>query len=114
MAGFDAHGNFGISYVSVPPSPAASGTSLKLRPGDIATFPSPPPFNIAVWPLNTVATRHCTAEVIRVTAVSGDTLTVLRKQEGECCSDSIVAGDQGRCCHHRQDRLSDIEEAIIG
>lgn len=87
----DAHKNFAISAVATAPSPATSGTSLVVTAGHGTRFPTPP-FNATVWP--TGATPNPTnAEIVRVTAISTDTLTITRAQESTTAR-SIVVGDQ--------------------
>lgn len=88
---FDQHENFAYSTVAVAPSPALSGTSLDLQPGDGALFPAAP-FNCTVWPAG-VAPLDSNAEIVRVTAKTGDTLTIVRTQEGSSAR-AIVVGDQ--------------------
>jgi hypothetical protein len=87
----DAHKNFAYSTVSTPPSPASSGTSLAVATGDVAKFPAPP-FNATVWPAGTQP-LSTNAEIVRVTAISTDTFTIARAQEGSTAR-AIVAGDQ--------------------
>lgn len=77
---FDAHSNFGYSYVAVAPVPANSGTSLQVGPGQGALFPAAP-FNCTVWPAGVIPLAS-NAEIIRVTAIVGDTFTIVRAQEG--------------------------------
>lgn len=77
---FDAHKNFAYGTVLTAPVPALSGTSIVLRAGDGAKFPAAP-FNVTVWPAS-VGPLAATAEIMRVTAIVGDTLTVSRAQEG--------------------------------
>ena len=87
----DQHKNFAISAVATAPSPASSGTSLVVTAGQGSRFPKPP-FNATVWPSG--ATPDPTnAEIVRVTVISTDTLTITRTQEGTSAR-SIVVGDQ--------------------
>lgn len=87
----DAHANFAISAVVTPPSPATTGTTLTVTTGQGARFPTPP-FNASVWASG--ATPDPTnAEIVRVTAVSTDTFTIIRGQE-QSTARSIVLGDQ--------------------
>jgi hypothetical protein len=88
---FDQHKNFAYSTVNAAPSPASSGTSLTVQTGDGAKFPTPP-FNATVWPVG-VAPLTTNAEIVRVTTVAGDTLTITRSQEASAAR-SIVTGDQ--------------------
>lgn len=87
----DAHKNFAYSNVATAPSPAASGTSLVVTAGDGAKFPTPP-FNATVWPVGLIPITS-NAEIVRCTALSTDTLTLTRAQEGSSAR-TIVAGDQ--------------------
>lgn len=89
--GFDAHKNFAYSTVATAPSPASSGTSLVVAAGQGALFPAVP-FNATVWPAGAQPTTT-NAEVVRVTAISTDTLTIIRQQEGTSAR-SVVVGDQ--------------------
>lgn len=87
----DAHKNFAYSAVATAPSPATSGTSLVVTSGDGAKFPTPP-FNATVWPTGANPTV-ANAEIVRVTAISTDTLTITRAQESSSAR-TVVAGDQ--------------------
>jgi len=80
MATFDDHKNLAIGYVWAAPSPALSGTSITLSPGAVANFPTAP-FNCTVYPSDQVPTV-ANAEIIRVTNIAGDVLTIVRAQEG--------------------------------
>lgn len=87
----DAHTNFAYSTVATAPSPATSGTSLVLATGGGALMPAVP-FNGTDWATNAQPTT-ANAEIVRVTAISGDTLTIVRAQEGSSAR-TIVIGDQ--------------------
>ena len=87
----DAHKNFAYSAVAVAPSPATSGTSLVVTTDDGTKFPTAP-FNAIVWPSGFIPSTT-NAEIVRVTAVSTDTLTITRTQESTTAR-TIVAGDQ--------------------
>ena len=77
---FDAHKNFAVSTVVVPPVPATSGTTLTVARGQGSRFPIPP-FNVVICPINAAPTP-VNAEIVRVIAVRGDTLVVIRGEEG--------------------------------
>lgn len=86
-----AHLNFAYSLVATAPSPATTGTSLIVTAADGVKFPAVP-FNVTIWitgaqPLTT------NAEVVTVTAVSTDTFTIVRAQEGSVAR-TVVIGDQ--------------------
>lgn len=88
---FDAHKNFSYGVVATAPSPASSGTSLVLTAGQGANFPTPP-FNATVWAAGAQPLAS-NAEIVRVTGISTDTLTITRAQESSSAR-SIVVGDQ--------------------
>jgi hypothetical protein len=89
MPTFDTHKNFATTTVTIAPSPAPSGTSLTVQDGSVfgAT-----PFNATVYPLgsNPLSTN---AEIVRVTNVSANTLTITRTQEGSLAR-NIIASDR--------------------
>ena len=84
---FDAHSNFALTRIAVAPVPADSGTALGVD--DASVFPAPP-FNVTVAPQNVLPTS-ANAEILRVTGIAGNTLTVSRAQEGSTAK-SIVIG----------------------
>jgi hypothetical protein len=86
----DAHANFARSTVATAPSPASSGTSLVVAAGEGAKFPAVP-FNATVWPTG-VDPLTTNAEIVRVTNISTDTLTITRTQESSSAR-TIVVGD---------------------
>lgn len=88
---FDAHTNLAYAFVATAPSPATSGTSLIVTASYGATLGTPP-FNMTVW-ASGVAPVTSNAEIVRVTAISTDTLTIIRAQEGTAAR-TIVIGDQ--------------------
>jgi len=83
--------NFAYSAIATAPSPATSGTSLVVTTGDGVKFPAVP-FNITIWPTGTNPLTT-NAEIATVTAISTDTLTIVRAQEGTTAR-SVVVGDQ--------------------
>lgn len=87
----DAHKNFAYSTVASAPSPASSGTSLVVAAGQGALFPTPP-FNASVWPVGTQPLTT-NAEIVRVTGIATDTLTIVRAQESTAAR-TVVVGDQ--------------------
>jgi hypothetical protein len=89
---FDAHTNFAYSTIATAPSPATSGTTLNVQPGDGALFPTAP-FNVTIWPAGAIPLAG-SAEIVRVTSKgSGDNWTIARTQEGSSTR-SVIAGDQ--------------------
>lgn len=91
MATFDAHANLARGTVVTAPVPALTGTSLVVAAGEGALFPATP-FNCTVYPNGQVPTV-ANAEIVRVTAVVGDTLTIVRAQEGSAAK-AIAVGYQ--------------------
>lgn len=87
----DAHKNFAYSTILTAPSPATSGTSLVLASGDGTKFPAVS-FNATVWPAG-VQPLTTNSEIIRVTTIATDTLTITRAQESTSAR-SILVGDQ--------------------
>ena len=74
-------------YAAVAREP---GTSLVLSAGHGARLPTPP-FNMVVAPVNTLPLAS-NAEIVRVTNIATDTLTVERQQESSAAR-TIQAGD---------------------
>ena len=87
----DAHKNFPYSTVATAPSPTDTGTSLTLAAGGGALMPSVP-FNAVIWPVS-VQPLASNAEIVRVTAISTDTITIIRIQESTSAR-TVVVGDQ--------------------
>lgn len=87
--------NFAYSTVDTPPSPADSGTTIVLETGTGSRFPDPS----AVGEYNVVVKEYrqpaipTNSEVLRVTALSGDTMTVVREEEGSDAR-TILIGDE--------------------
>lgn len=77
--------------MATAPSPASSGTSLVVTAGQGTRFPTAP-FNVTIWPAGAQPTP-ANAEIVRVTAVSTDTLTITRAQESTSAR-TVVVGDQ--------------------
>lgn len=88
---FDARKNFAYSTVATAPSPASSGTSLVVASGDGTKFPAAS-FNAVIWPVSAQPSTT-NAEIVRVTAISTDTFTITRAQEGTSAR-TVVVGDQ--------------------
>ncbi|MFH0938232.1 MAG: hypothetical protein V1899_02990 [Planctomycetota bacterium] len=89
----DAVANFILCTVATAPSPATSGTSLVLTAGQGATLPAAP-FSMTVKPSG-VEPDAANAEIVRVTVISTDTLTITRQQEGTSAR-TIIVGDDVR------------------
>lgn len=84
----DAYKNFAYSTVLTAPIPAASGTSLVVQAGEGANFPAVP-FQATIWPV-LLQPLTSNAEIVTVTAVSTDTFTIVRAQEGSSARTVIV------------------------
>jgi len=79
--------NFAQSLVATAPSPATSGTSLVVSTGDGALFSNG---YCVAWPPNVQPTK-ANAEIVLITGVSTDTITMTRAQEGTTAQ-SIAVG----------------------
>ena len=84
----DQFANLAIS--STAHAVGVAGLVLTVQPGHGARFAAPP-FNATVWPPN-LYPDPTNAEIVRVTAINGDDLTIARAQEGTTPRD-IVASD---------------------
>ena len=87
---FDAHKNFALSLVASAPTPATSGTSLTVTSSEGALFPAAP-FNATIAPPSGLPTS-ANAEIVRVTARTGDVFTLARAQEGSTAR-AVQVGD---------------------
>ena len=88
MPTFDAHKNFVTTTVSN--SPGTAGTTLTVATGTGATFPATP-FNCSIFPSG-IFPNILNSEIVRVTAISTDSLTITRQQESTTAR-NIIAGD---------------------
>lgn len=88
---FDNHTNLAYAIVVTAPTPATSGTSLVVTAGLGASLGTPP-FNMIIWPTGASPTTN-NAEIVRVTNISTDTLTIARTQEGSSAR-TVIVGDQ--------------------
>lgn len=87
----DAVKNFAYSLVATAPVPATSGTSLTVTASDGTKFPAVP-FNATVWPV-VLQPTVANAEIVTVTNIAGDVLTIVRQAEGTSAR-TILIGDQ--------------------
>lgn len=81
--------NLAIGTVGTAPSPDTSGTSLVLTTGHGARFPSAP-FYATVFPTGALPSVS-NSEIVLVTAISTDTLTITRAQKSTTAK-AIAAG----------------------
>lgn len=113
----DAHKNAAYSLVATAPSPASSGTSLVVTAGEGGRFPAVP-FNATIWATGaqpTFAAGGTTGgnfEIVRVTAISTDTLTITRAQESTSAR-TVVVGDQIAATVTAK-TLTDVETLTVG
>lgn len=89
MPSFYTHGNDVYSTVATAPSPATSGTSLIVQAGDGSKFNNGWAW---CWPAN-VQPLKSNCEVVLVTNISTDTLTITRAQQSSTAR-SIAIGYQ--------------------
>lgn len=87
----DAQKNFAYSSVAAAPSPADTGTSLVVAAAEGVRFPAVP-FDATVWPTG-AQPLPTNAEMVRVTAIATDTLTIVRARQGSTAR-LIVVTDQ--------------------
>lgn len=83
--------NFAYSTVATAPSPATSGLSLTVASGEGANFPTTP-FDATIWPSGSQPTVT-NAEIVRVSAISGDVLTIARAKQSSSAR-TVIVGDQ--------------------
>jgi hypothetical protein len=100
--------NFAYSTVATAPSPASSGTSLVLASGGGALMPSTPFWGVD-WPTGVLPTA-ANAEIVQVTNIATDTLTIVRAQESTPAR-TVVVGDQFAAAITRQTLLDLLAEA---
>lgn len=96
MSTFDAHVNLVRCAVAVAPVPADSGTTLTVAAGQGARFPAVP-FNATLFPTPTLASPYPTldtAEIVRITAMTGDVVTAMTRAQEGTTEKVIVAGWQ--------------------
>jgi hypothetical protein len=93
------HKNFAYSTIVTAPSPATTGTSLTIQPGDALKFPDVP-FNATIWPAG-VQPLSSNAEIVVVTNISEDILTLddaatpgTRTHSEGTSARTIIVGDQ--------------------
>jgi hypothetical protein len=104
---FDQHPSLAIGTVLIAPSPALSGTTLTLNPGEGARFQANSPCTF--FPPERQPSK-ANAEIGYVTAVNGDQLTVLRAQETTTARAittgwTVIAGPTAKT-------FTDIEDAL--
>lgn len=105
---FDDHKNFAIGDIITAPIPALSGTTLTLSPGQVDNFPATP-FNATAF-LGSVASTIDNSEIVRVTNISTDTLTIEREQEGT--NAMVIAVGWKLVASITAKTLEDIEEFV--
>ena len=92
---FDQHTNFAYSTVQSGSGVIGSTTGTTINIVNTADLPDPTigAYNVTVWPSGASPTS-ANAEIMRVTAKSGTTLTVTRAQEATAALAAIAAGYQ--------------------
>ena len=100
MYPFDAISNFGYGAVTTAPSPATTGTSLKVAEAIAANFPDPATagqYNVTVWPTG-VQPIYSNSEIIRITAKAaasgGEVELTIDREEESTPARTIIVGDQ--------------------
>ncbi len=111
MSLFDKHKNLSGTLVATAPSPATSGTTLIVTAGDGALqFPAVP-FEATIWPTG-VRPSKSNSEIVTVTGISTDTLTITRAQESSVAR-TVIIGDQ-ISANFTAKHLTDLETAFNG
>ena len=89
---WDALTNMGYSLVATAPSPATSGTTLTVTTGEGGRFTAPT--QCTIGPVGVVLTP-ANSEIVRVTNVAGDVLTITRTSEALVggSARTVVVGD---------------------
>ncbi len=87
----DLTANFAESNVSAAPSPATTGTDLKVITGEGARFPTPP-FQAVIGPASGKLSIG-NIEIVTVNGLSGDHLSIARAQESTSAR-TVIAGDR--------------------
>ena len=106
---YDAHSDFGYSTIVAAPFPALTGVNLTVQAGQGALFPAVP-FNCTVWPAG-VQPLASNAEIVRVTAIVGDTFTITRAQEGTAAQPIAIGFQIANTTSVKV--FTDIENSII-
>lgn len=86
---FDAHANGVITAVAVAPVTPTAGTALTVSTGTGALFPAAP-FNVVICPSSGMLPGNF--EIVRVTNIVSDVLTIVRTQEGTSAR-TVLVGD---------------------
>jgi len=107
---FDAHANLAYSTLVSAPTPALSGTALSVASGQGALFPAVP-FNATVWPPS-VMPITTNAEIVRVTNITADVLTIARAQESTTAMPLAVGYQIANTITKKV--ITDIESAVSG
>jgi hypothetical protein len=106
---YDAHKIFAYGVVAAAPSPSTSGLSLTLQTGQGALMPAPP-FNATLKPFGALPVMT-DAEIVRVTAITGDVLTIVRAQEGSTAQAAAVGYEFAATITPKT--LTDIESSTL-
>lgn len=98
--------NLASAIVATAPSPATSGTSLVVLSGEGGWFPTVFPFYATAAPDGELATPS-NAEIVKVTGIAGNTLTIVRAQRGTTAL-SIDVGWRITAAIYAEDSSDDI------
>jgi len=113
---FDTHKNLAICSVVTAPSPATTGTSLTVTSGQ-GSSRFAVGMNATIAPSGSVPDPS-NSEIVRITAISVDTLTVTRAQEGSSArtvvvGDVIFAGPTSKTLTDVETAVNNIESLVI-
>lgn len=90
MTTFDAHANLAVGTILTAPSPANSGTTLALAPGG-GPYPAAPYYAL-LWPDASTLPTMANAELVRVTAQTGNNVTAMTRAQGGSSAKTVAAG----------------------
>lgn len=83
----DPVSNFAYTFIDIPPDPADSGTTAKLRAGGAFNLPRGGPFNVVVWKPGVIATKGV-SELLRLGTITEATIS--EDSDGDSAGDSDI------------------------
>lgn len=112
---WDTHKNLAVSTIATAPSPATTGTSIVVTAGQGGRFAAG--MNATICPAGTTPDPS-NSEIVRITAVSTDTLTITRTQESSSArtvlvGDVIFAGPSAKTLTDVETAVNNAENAIV-
>jgi len=113
---FDTHKNLAISLVATAPSPATSGTTLVVTASEGSRFAAG--MNATICPAGSTPDPS-NSEIVRITNVSTNTLTITRAQESSTArtvivGDVIFAGPSIKSFSDIETAVGNLETPLLG